>query len=67
MNPASAAWRAEEASRRRAAEREIAQKKMEASVGSGELRETGDKAPTLSPVIKAKLYQMAEPMRSITW
>ncbi|KAK8870034.1 hypothetical protein IAR55_000604 [Kwoniella newhampshirensis] len=66
-NPAGDAVRAEYASRRRAMEREVAQKNMEVFGGRGVLGAVGDKPPAMSDVVKKKLYAMREPARSIQW
>ncbi|WWD15672.1 hypothetical protein CI109_100094 [Kwoniella shandongensis] len=66
-NPAGEAVRAEFASRRRAIERDIAQRNMEVFGGRGVLSEVGDKPPAMSEMVKKKLYAMREPARSIQW
>jgi chromatin structure-remodeling complex subunit RSC9 len=64
-NPASGAWMAEEASRRRSLEREKSQRLISAGI---EVRGTvGDKSPGLSSAARGRLYAMAEPQRSISW
>jgi len=64
-NPASSAGVAEAASQRRAAAREDAQAKLDR--GERVEAEVGDKMPVLSETIKARLYAMPEPKRSIAW
>ncbi len=66
-NPAGGAVQAEEASRRRAMEREAAQNKMEIFGGPGVFCEVGDKPPTLSHATRSRLYSLPEPRRSIAW
>ncbi|KAK4688428.1 chromatin structure-remodeling complex subunit RSC9, partial [Tremellales sp. Uapishka_1] len=66
-NPASGVIAAEEASRRRARERELAQQQMEVFGGPGVFKTVGEKAPILGHSTKAHLFQMHEPRRSITW
>lgn len=64
-NPASPASVAELASTKRARERDDAQRRMEA--GEHVAAEVGDSPPVLAETIKAKLYGMPEPKRSIAW
>jgi chromatin structure-remodeling complex subunit RSC9 len=66
-NPASEAILAEEASRRRTLERDVAARKMELFGGGGVAIEVGDKPPALSPSVRSALFAMGEPRRSITW
>jgi len=66
-NPASGAVEAEEASRRRAAAREAAQRNMEIFGGPGVLCDVGDEPPSLSQATKSRLYSLPEPRRSIAW
>lgn len=66
-NPASSAFAADEASRQRGIEREEAQKRIE-TYGSGSVMvDVGDRPPILADSIKAKLFKMKEPQRSIAW
>ncbi|WVR04961.1 hypothetical protein IAU60_001973 [Kwoniella sp. DSM 27419] len=66
-NPASDGIRAELASRRRAQEREAAQRQMEMFGGPGVRVEVGDKPPALSQTVRDRLYATREPNRSIAW
>lgn len=67
LNPASEGAIARLASRRRAAERERDQQRMEMFNGPGVFREVGDAAPALPTSIKKELWAMTEPKRSINW
>jgi chromatin structure-remodeling complex subunit RSC9 len=66
-NPAGALVRAEAASRRRALERDTAQRNMELYGGGGVIKDVADEAPIISDAIKRSLYDMPEPQRSINW
>ncbi|EIW70248.1 hypothetical protein TREMEDRAFT_38872 [Tremella mesenterica DSM 1558] len=66
-NPAGSAAQADEASKRRAMDREQAQKIMLTQGGKGVDVEVGDKPVILSNITKARLYAMREPIRSIQW
>lgn len=66
-NPASTVWAAEEASKRRAAEREEAQRRIQVYGQGSVVGEVGDRPPGLADTIKARLYKMKEPERSVAW
>lgn len=66
-NPASGALAAEQASRRRAIERDMAAKKMELTGGEGVVNPVGETPPVLPPTLRNQLYTMKEPRRSISW
>ncbi|ORY32085.1 hypothetical protein BCR39DRAFT_524105 [Naematelia encephala] len=66
-NPAGGAAQAEAASRRRALERDSAQRQLRLTGTLASNPETADHAPNISPSIRAKLYAMKEPARSINW
>lgn len=66
-NPASTTWATEEASKKRTKEREEAQRLIEVYGPMAVVGDVGDRPPPLGEALKAKLYKMKEPQRSITW
>lgn len=64
-NPASPASLAEEASKKRAKDREVSQRLLE--MGGNVDVPVGDSPPVLPQLLKNKLYAMKESARSIAW